>query len=283
MQTIIGYIFLICGAAWTAVLLWKLIPICRKEKESGKSLGVMMVTEAVIFFIATMGLSDFVLNTIMFNRFKSADTSRLPGTLLVSCLVPGTVMAYTYLQNAQAIDTATLVLCAGGMLVGALIGGKFVVGMDGKVIKKILGFALIFSMGALILKMVVSSGVSGTKTGFSGAMLIAAGLLSLACGMLNMLGVPCKPTLTAAFLLMGLSPMCTLTLTLVMCGITPVGAAIRFFRSGMYHKKTALAATTAGTAAAIAGCMVMISLPAMVLNVLLLTVMLVAIITTFKK
>ena len=97
-----------------------------------------------------------------------------------------------------------------------------------------------------------------------------------------MMGVPCKPTLTALFLLLGLSPMCTLTLVLVMCGLSPVVGGAKFVKSGMYHKKTVLAAMTTGTVTAVIGCLIMITLPAMVLNIILLIVMLIAIISMLK-
>ena len=98
-----------------------------------------------------------------------------------------------------------------------------------------------------------------------------------------MMGVPCKPTLTALFLLLGLSPMCTLTLVLVMCGLSPIVGGVKFIKSGKYHKKTVLAAVLAGTVTAVGGCMLMITLPALALNIILLAVMLIAIVSMFRR
>ncbi|MCF0150361.1 MAG: hypothetical protein HUJ80_03015 [Firmicutes bacterium] len=282
LQTIFGYLFLASGVVWAALLFKKLLTDKRPD-EGGKPLSTMLITEGIVYFIATMGISDFLMNTIMFNRYKSEDTSRLPGTLMLSAMVPGSFMAYTYLKGSQPLQAVTLLTCTFGMLAGALIGGKLVENLDGAKIKKILGIALIFSMGALIAKMILSAGASGTAAGIGGIRLVIAAVCSFACGALNMVGVPAKPTLTALFLLLGLSPVCTLTLVLVMCGLTPIGAGIRFYSNGMYHRKTVLASLTAGTVTAVLGCMLMISLPALVLNILLLGVMLIAIITTFKK
>ncbi len=284
MQGILGTVFLVLGVIWAAVLLTA-IRKRRKEiaNEPGKPLPVMFITEAIVYFLATMGISDFLMNTIMFNRYHSGDTEILPGTVNLCAIVPGTVIAFTYLRTAEPIETATLIICTACMLAGTVFAALFLTGIDGKKLKKIIGSALIFSMLALVAKMIVSAGTTGSAAGIRGVRLVIAVAVSLICGALNMLGVPCKPTLTALFLLLGLSPMCTLTLVLVMCGLSPVVGGVKFVRSGKYHKRTVLSAVLAGTVTAVAGCFVMISLPALALNVVLLCVMLIAIISMFKK
>lgn len=283
MQGILGYTFLTLGVIWASVLLTTILK--QKQKfgvEGGKSLPVMFITEAAVFFLATMGISDFLMNTIVFNRYKAGDTAELPGTVNLSTIVPGTVIAFTYLRTAEPIETATLIICTVCMLAGAVLSAVFLTGIDGKKLKKIIGAALVFSMFALVVKMIVSAGTTGSASGLSGARLVIAVVVSLICGAVNIMGVPCKPTLTALFLLLGLSPMCTLTLVLVMCGLSPTVGGIKFIRSGMYHKKTVLAAAITGTITAVIGCFVMISLPALVLNIVLLGVMLIAIISMLK-
>ena len=284
MQKILGCIFLTLGVIWAAVLLTALL----KQKkqfgdEAGKPMPIMLITEAVVYFLATMGISDFLMNTIVFNRYRSGDTAKLPGTVNLSTIVPGTVIAFTYLRTAEPIETETLIICTACMLAGTVFSAVFLPEIDGKKLKKIIGTALVFSMCALVVKMIVSAGTTGSASGLSGVRLMIAVVVSLICGVLNMMGVPCKPTLTALFLLLGLSPMCTLTLVLVMCGLSPAVGGAKFVRSGMYHKRTVLAAAIAGTVTAVSGCFVMISLPALALNIVLLCVMLIAIISMFKK
>ena len=270
------------GLIW-AVVLFITIKKHSISDEPGKSFATMAITEAVVYFIATMGISDFLMNTIVFNRYKSDDAAKIPGTLNLSAIVPGTIIAFTYLKTGEPIGAATLIICTVCMLAGTIFAALFLTNIDGKSIKKIIGVALVFSMGALIVKMIVSAGTTGSASEVSGFKLVIAIVVCLICGALNMMGVPCKPTLTALFLLLGLSPMCTLTLLLVICGLSPIVGGVKFVKSGMYHKKTVLAAITAGTVTAVVGCLIMITLPAMVLNIILLIVMLVAIISMFKK
>ena len=284
LQEILGYVFLALGVIWAAVLLTVILKNRQEAaNEPGKPLPVMFITEAVVYFLATMGISDFLMNTIVFNRYKSGDTEILPGTVNLCAIVPGTVIAFTYLRTAEPIEAASLIICTVCMLAGTVLCALFLSGIDGKKLKKIIGIALVFSMFALVAKMIVSAGTTGSAAGISGVRLVIAGVVSLICGALNMMGVPCKPTLTALFLLLGLSPMCTLTLVLVMCGFSPIVGGTKFIRSGMYHKRTVLAAMTVGTVTAVIGCFVMISLPALALNIVLLCVMLIAIISMFKK
>ena len=76
-----------------------------------------------------------------------------------------------------------------------------------------------------------------------------------------MLGVPMKPAGTAMFLLLGLSPLNTLTLLLVMCCIGPFGGAVPVLKSGNYHQKLVCAAVLGGSLGAVLGSLLALSLP----------------------
>ena len=89
--------------------------------------------------------------------------------------------------------------------------------------------------------------------------------------------------LIAMFLLLGLSPLHTLTLLLVMCCIGPFGGAVPVLKSGNYHQKLACAAVLGGSLGAVLGSLLAISLPAALLNILLLAVMLIAIVSIFRE
>ena len=142
--------------------------------------------------------------------------------------------------------------------------------------------ALMASMAALIVKMIVSAGASGAAAGLSIAQLAIAVPFAFAMGVASMLGIPTKPAGTALFLLLGLSPLTTLTLVLVMCCIGPMFGGVAVLRGGRYHRKTACAAVVFGTLGAVLGCLFAISIDALLLNILLLGVMLVAVISFLR-
>ena len=92
-----------------------------------------------------------------------------------------------------------------------------------------------------------------------------------------------KPAGTAMFLLLGLSPIATLTIVLVMASIGPMGGALAIIKSRNYHQKLSLAAVSGGTVGAILGTIFTVSIGATTLNIILLAVMLIAIYSLFKK
>ena len=98
-----------------------------------------------------------------------------------------------------------------------------------------------------------------------------------------MMGVPCKPVAAAMLLLLGLSPVATLTLTLVLGAIIPMSGGVSIVKGGLYNRKMTLAAMTAGSVAAVLGVMLAISMNQLLLNILLIIVMLIAVISIFKK
>ena len=87
----------------------------------------------------------------------------------------------------------------------------------------------------------------------------------------------------ALLLLLGLSPVATLTLTLVLGVIIPVTGGVSIVKAGLYNRKLVLAAMTAGSLAALLGVMLAISMDPLLLNILLILVMLVAVVSIFKQ
>ncbi len=146
-----------------------------------------------------------------------------------------------------------------------------------------MGGALLCSMAALILRMLLGAGLSGSAVGLRGAKLAVMCLACVGIGFINMTGVPCKPIAAALLLLLGLSPVATLTLTLVLGVIIPMSGGAAIVKAGLYNRKLVLAAMTAGSAAAVLGVMLAVSMDQLLLNILLLIVMLIAVISTFRK
>ena len=223
IQKLIGFLLLAVGICFGIAILVS----ARRNKnaflaENGR-FSVLAVLETLVYFCATLGISDFLLNTLVFRHLHLADDKKLPGTLCASCLMPGAVIACFLLQADNPIELRTLIPCSVAIAVGSLSGSRFIGGLDGQKIKKALGYALIASMAALIIRIIVSQGTPGTLTGLSGGKFIFAVIFSFFWGAINMLGVPMKPAGTAMFLLLGVSPLSTLTLVLVMCAIGPFG------------------------------------------------------------
>jgi len=283
IQKVIGTLFLVCGLCYAFFMGRSILHRKEEMKKEQGSLPALMGIEFVIYFLCTLGVSDFLLNTLTIRRFRLAEDKDLPSCLIAATIVPGTFIAFSFLKAENSVDWLTLILWMVFLAAGGIVGAKIVDRMNGSLVRKIMGIALICSLAALIVKMIVTAGTPGTDTGITGLKLAVMCFMCLIIGFINMLGVPTKPAATALLLLLGLTPLTTLTLTLVLGCITPMSGGASIVRAGHYHKKLVLSAMLAGSAAAILGCILAISLNALLLNIILMAVMIIAIISTFKK
>lgn len=279
----IGTVFLLCGLGYAGILIREFLQNREALRQAPGNFKLLLPAEFLVFFLCTLGVSDFLLNTLLIRKGKLSDAKGLPACLIVSTLVPGGFLSFSYLRAENTADTLTLILFMLFLVIGAAIGGRAANRMDGRTIRKILGIALLVSMAALVVKMIVSAGVTGTAAGFRGLRLVIMCVLCVGVGFLNMMGVPGKPITTAMLLLLGMSPVAALTLTIVLGSIIPMSSGFSLIKAGRYNRKLALAAMTAGSAAAVLGVMLAVSLDPLLLNILLLFVMLVAVISILKE
>ena len=282
-QKILGCVLLSIGLIYGAVL----VRSCVKDKEGVVSakgkFRFLAPLEFVVFVIASLGVSDYLLNTLATSHFRLTRDEELPGTLICSGVVPGSIFAFSMLRADNPVDMVTLAFCSVAVIIGSFIGSGIVQRMDGKLIKKIMCGALVVSLVFVVIKIIVSAGATGTAVGVRGVKLGLAAFLCLLTGIVNRFGIPMKPTWTAIFLLLGFSPMATLTMILIIGSLTPISGGISVVKSGLYQKKIVLSALTFGSLGAIVGTALAISIPALVLNVVLIAVMLIAIVSMMRS
>ncbi|HWR22880.1 MAG TPA: hypothetical protein VN366_05315 [Feifaniaceae bacterium] len=72
---------------------------------------VMAISEFVIFFLSTFGVSDFAIGASLYPRLKWVDDKKLPGTLNTACVTPVAVMALAYISMPGAVS---LLFCGSG-------------------------------------------------------------------------------------------------------------------------------------------------------------------------
>ena len=138
IQKVLGILLLLIGALYGIVILaGNVRNKVTFRSESGR-FSVLCILEGVVYFCATLGISDFLLNTLVFRHLHLGDDKKLPGTLCAACLVPGAVIACFLLQSENPVELRTLIPCAAAITVGALLGSRFIGRLDGRVIKKAL-------------------------------------------------------------------------------------------------------------------------------------------------
>lgn len=273
VQGYIAVFILIYGVVYAAFLFrnaWRERDAVRAERGT---FWKMSLSESAVYFLTTMGFPDFILNTLLFQRTAWVDDRRLPGTLVAGAVFPSAVISFSYLRGGETLGLPTLLLCMAAIVAGSLTGARVMTSLSGRTIRRIMGIAMLFSMGALVLKMAVSAGTVGAASSLTAWQLCIALPIIFFFGFINMFGVPMKPPAIALFLLLGMSPMSTLSLMLAMGVASPMAGGVRVLRSGVYQKKAALAASTFGVLGALAGTFFTVSLNAAVLSVILLLIM----------
>lgn len=283
IQNFVGTFFLVCGLAYAAYIVANALKNRSWKSEQPGNLGILMAVEAAVFFFATLGISDFVMNTIVVRKLKLAKPENLPDCLIAATIMPGTFIAFLYLRGVEDIDAVTFITFLISLSVGSFIGSQIVGKMNGDSVRKALVLLLSAAVLCLIGRMVMDSGSYGTATSLSGVKLVILGALAMLFSCTNMLGIPAKPFLTTALLLIGLSPIATLTLILGAMPISGLTGGIAVMKKGCYNVKHALSAVTAGCAAAFVGCSLAISIDATVLNIILIGVIIIAIVSLIKK
>lgn len=246
------------------------------------NMKVLAVSEFLLFILASLGITDYTMQTILGKRLKIITDDQLPGTLVGCGIVPCAILGFSLLKAGDYADYKTLIICVAMVIVGSVLGSIFAGKLDGKKIKTIIRIALVLSLVFLIIKMIVSEGEVGTASGLSGAKLIIIAVLCFATGFINMFGVPMKPTRTAIFLIAGLSPLATLTLVLVLGSLSQLSGGIEVLRRDNYQRKMVLTAASFGSIGACVGALFAISIPVAVLNIVLIVVMVIAIIIMFR-
>ena len=244
-----------------------------EAKQEKGNIVVCAIAEFIIYLAATFGFSDYVLGTLFFKKSGYVDDVRIPGTAVSSYIIPGLFIASTYLKGNVGCDPLTMILCVVIYTIGTIVGSRLVVTFDATRIKKIIGYAMLFSMLALVARLIISAGVSGTANGLHGWQFVVMLPIIFVLGIFNMMGVPMKPPLMSLFLLMGVSPLVTLTILMCMAVPAPIAGSISIFKSGRYQKKIFCCAATFGSLGAIIGGYFALNVNTLVLTIVLMIAM----------
>ena len=282
LQQIIGWFFLVCAILYAIYIIKEIIKDRDAFKAQPGDLRKLLPSEFLVYVLATIGISDFVMNTIVIKKFRLADAESVPDTLITSGIVPGSVLAVVYLMKAGYVDPVMIIIMMAGLMISSYLGALAVGHMEGKFIKKAMVTMLVILLAVLIIKNQIA-GQPGDLTTLSGVKLVILAVSTLILGFVNMLGIPTKPFFTTIFLMLGLSPIATLALLLGTIPISVIAGGINVVKRRRYNSKLALSALSAGSLGAIIGCSLTITINQNILNILLIIVIMTAIVSLIKK
>lgn len=206
---------------------------------------VQAVSAGVIFFLSTFGISDFAISTVLYRQLRWVEDARLPGTLNTQCVIPVAVMALAYISSID-VELTTLALCIGAQVLGAYIGPRFVVRMNVTLIKKFIIAGLLTAAALLLLGKFGLFPSGGLETGLHGWKLALLGVLSLAYGALNNVGIGSYALTMATVYALGLNPGVAFPIMMGACTFSvPVGS-MQFIKFDRYSRKMTLLTSTIG-------------------------------------
>lgn len=257
---------LVVFACVLAADLWRHRYRLCEEPGSPVLMGIMA---PVVMFFATMGISDFVMNTLFFKKCRLVEDRCLPGTLVGAGTLPLGVVAAAYLLSAE-VDIRLTAVCMAGQSLGAWLGVGLVAGLDGRRIKKCVAWAMLVSAVFLVLRLAGVGGEGGNLTTLPPAGLALCGVAAFLLGMGNMLGMGAKAPYLSLLLMLGLSPACVLPVVMPSCTVSGVFGGIRYIRRGLYQRKVVLIYSLAGFIGVGAGFLFVMNLPQTILQVVML-------------
>ena len=123
IQLAIGILFLAAGIIYAVSIIADALKNRESFREATGDIRSCMIAEAIVYFFCTIGISDFVMNTIVVRKLKLAGSDTLPDNLITCGIVPGSFIAFLYLRNAPLVDVATMLIFMGGLALGSFFGG----------------------------------------------------------------------------------------------------------------------------------------------------------------
>ena len=251
----------------------------RREPGSPWVLGIFT---PVILFFATMGVSDFVMNTLFLQKFRLVDAKRLPGTLLASATLPLCVTAVIYALSAN-VDFHLLALCVVCQGAGNFLGGRLVAGFDGSRVKRLVGLAMLVSAVFLLLRLLGVGGEGGGLTTLPPLKMAILAVCAFLLGVGNMIGMGAKAPYFSLLLTLGLSAGSVLPLVMIACAASGAFGGLQYIRRGLYQRKVALYESTLGFIGVAAGSALALNLPQTALQIVMLCITVYTGVSMLKK
>lgn len=266
-----------------AAVLWSDLARNREKiaQEPGNPI-LIAVMAPIIMFISTMGVSDFVLDTLFFEKCSLVDDKRLPGSLVASAALPLGVVSAVYLMTA-VIDIKIIAVCMICQAAGAFIGVRLVDGFDGTLVKKLVAIAMLVSAVFLALRLFNIGGSGGELTTLPLYKLIICGICAFFLGIFNMMGMGAKAPYMSLLLTLGLSADGVLPVVMTACTMSAFFGGIQYVRRGLYQRKLALIYSTVGFVGIAAGFIFVMNLPQTALQIIMLAITVYTGVSMLKK
>ena len=226
------------------------------------SMPALLGLGAAANFFDTLGIGSFATTTAVLVLGRMVEDDDIPGTLNVGHAIPTVSEAIIYiilLGGLIDVPTITSMVLAGG--IGAWFGTGIVVHWPRKLMQRAMAIALLITAGFMAVRMLASLSLDAGTIGFSGVTLVIAVLGSVVIGSLTSLGIGnYAPTMAMTYML-GMNTKAVFPIMAASAAVILPAAAIRFYRSGRFDRRTAMAFAIGGIPGVLVAAFIVKSLP----------------------
>lgn len=267
------WISLIVLAIWFSVILIRDFVKHRDQLEDSRWVVTAIIGFLVDFF-DTLGIGAFAPQIALLKFTKQTEDRLMPGTLNVSNSLPALVEAIIFIQIIK-VDPLTLILMVASAMAGGIFGAGIVSKFPVKMVRLVIGVALLFSAFFILANKMNWIHGSGESTGLSGAKLIIAVLINCLLGALNTAGIGLYAPCMAMVFALGLSPAVAFPIMMGSCAFLMPPASVKFIKKGAYNRKASFSMAISGTIAVLIAAFVVKSLELETLKWIVLFVILI--------
>ncbi|WJQ85708.1 sulfite exporter TauE/SafE family protein [Streptococcus parasuis] len=264
-KDILLLLVIVVNAYFTVVFIKDLILHKNEVMSEEASTVALPFSSAIIFFLSTLGISDFAISTSLYPKLNWTSVKKLPGTLNTQCTIPVAVMALAYITKIE-VSITTLIVCIVSQMVGSYFGAKFAVKLPAEKLKVSIGIGMI--VAALIIfggKFGLLPG-GGNATELTGIKLVVAAVALAIFGALNNIGIGSYALTMITVYLLGLNPAVAFPIMMGAATFSvPVGS-VQFVKSGEYSRKITLFTSTFGVLGVLCAVFVITSLNTAILQ-----------------
>lgn len=239
VQTILLAVLAILTVIYLIVFVLDLIKH-KNVSEKGTNFIVMSVIGFVINFFDVFGIGSFATGTALMKAFKQTDDRLIPGTLNVCFCIPVAIESFLFINGVE-VEPVTLASMIVAAVVGAYLGAGVVAKLPTKVIRILMGTALIVIGIVIVIQMMGLIPSSGVATGLSGIKLVIGIAANFILGALMTAGVGMYAPCLALVCLLGINPMIAFPIMMGSSAYLMPVASLKFIKEGAYNRKASLA------------------------------------------
>lgn len=215
---------------------------------------------AVVNFFDVLGIGAFAPQTALLKFTQQTEDRLIPGTMNVANTIPVLIQALIFITVIE-VEPLTLVLMLLAAAAGAIMGVGVVARLPEKVIRRVMGCALLVTAGFMLARNMEWIQGGGTAIGLSGSQLIIGVAVNFILGALMTVGIGLYAPCMALVFALGMSPQVAFPIMMGSCAFLMPPASIRFIREGAYNRKAAVGMAIPGIFAVLIAAFIVKSLP----------------------